>query len=109
MLPVGANGSARARPFLIQIYRNALAYAAHAQERAPGEDAMIKRLREGGLTAREAVVLAGVAHGASNSDLAVVLEVSERTVAKHLERTYRKLGVPNRSRAAAMAWTLTRR
>jgi len=32
-----------------------------------------------------------------------------RTVAKHLERTYRKLGVPDRSRAAAMAWTLARR
>jgi DNA-binding CsgD family transcriptional regulator len=97
----------RARPFLIQIYRNALAYGALAGAAGPGRP-MIERLLERGLTRREAAVLSGVAHGASNADVASALAVSERTVGKHLQHCYHKLGVANRSAAAALAWTLAR-
>ena len=95
----------RARPFLIQIYRNALAFGA-VTERAGPDPPMIGCLLERGLTGREAAVLSAVAHGSSNADVASALAVSERTVGKHLQHCYRKLGVPNRSAAAALAWTL---
>jgi DNA-binding NarL/FixJ family response regulator len=58
--------------------------------------------RDGGLTKREAEVLTLVARGLSNIQIALQLELSERTVAKHLEHTYAKLGVA--SRTAAVAW-----
>lgn len=90
----------RARPFLIQAYRNALAYAA-ATERGP-----VRALSEAGLTEREAQVVALVARGLSNRGIAAELGVSDRTVQKHLERAYRKLGVRTRSEAATRAWEL---
>ena len=95
----------RARPFLIQIYRNALAFGA-VTERAGRDPPMMGRLLERGLTRREAAVLSAVAHGGSNADVARALAVSERTVGKHLQHCYRTLGVPNRSAAATLAWTL---
>jgi DNA-binding CsgD family transcriptional regulator len=56
-----------------------------------------------GLTRREAEVLALVARGSSNGDVARELGISDRTVAKHLERAYRALGVETRTAAAARA------
>ena len=53
------------------------------------------------LTEREIQILALVADGRTNTAIAHALEVSPRTVAKHLEHTYRKLGV--NSRAAAVS------
>jgi DNA-binding CsgD family transcriptional regulator len=53
------------------------------------------------LTDRETEILRRVADGATNVAIAHALEVSPRTVAKHLEHVYRKLGVS--SRAAAVA------
>ena len=98
----------RARPYLIQIYRNALAYdglrAAPAGHRSL--DSLRPELTAQGLTARTATVMSHVAHGRSNADIAADLEISERTVAKHLERCYRILGVSNRSQASARAWEL---
>jgi DNA-binding response OmpR family regulator/DNA-binding CsgD family transcriptional regulator len=55
------------------------------------------------LTAREADVLAWVARGKSNRDIAAILGLSPRTVNKHLEQIFAKLGVENRAAAAAMA------
>lgn len=43
-----------------------------------------------------------VAAGGSNGDVALQLRVSEATVRKHLEHTYRKLDVANRAAAAAL-------
>ncbi len=54
-----------------------------------------------GLTARESEVLRLVAGGLSNVQIARELALSERTVAKHLERAYAKLGVSNRTAAVA--------
>jgi DNA-binding CsgD family transcriptional regulator len=42
-----------------------------------------------------------VAAGRTNVAIAHTLQVSPRTVAKHLERIYRKLGVGNRAAAVA--------
>lgn len=56
-----------------------------------------------GLTQREAEVLLWVSYGKASSDISEVLEISPRTVQKHLERIYEKLGVETRSAAAAIA------
>lgn len=57
-----------------------------------------------GLTAREAVVLRSVATGLSDKQAARLLGVSPRTVSKHLEHIYAKLGVAGRTEAAAQLW-----
>jgi DNA-binding NarL/FixJ family response regulator len=56
-----------------------------------------------GLTPREAEVLFWVARGKTNDEIATVLGIGLTTVKKHLESTYMKLGVENRTSAAAMA------
>ncbi|MEA1647964.1 response regulator transcription factor [Nitrospirillum sp. BR 11164] len=56
-----------------------------------------------GLTAREAEVLVWIAHGKSNRDISDILGISPRTVNKHLEQIFVKLGVENRASAAAVA------
>ncbi|HSZ29780.1 MAG TPA: helix-turn-helix transcriptional regulator [Pseudonocardiaceae bacterium] len=53
------------------------------------------------LTEREIQILRLVADGRTNASIARALEVSPRTVAKHLEHVYRKFGVS--SRAAAVS------
>jgi DNA-binding response OmpR family regulator/DNA-binding CsgD family transcriptional regulator len=55
------------------------------------------------LTAREAEVLLWITRGKSNRDVAEILSLSPRTVNKHLEQIYAKLGVENRTAAAALA------
>ena len=52
---------------------------------------------------REAEVLNWIAQGKSNRDIADILEMSPRTVNKHLERIFRKIGVENRTAAALVA------
>jgi DNA-binding NarL/FixJ family response regulator len=56
-----------------------------------------------GLTSREVDVLRLVAAGQSNREVAGALSVSERTVERHLENTYRKVGARNRADATAYA------
>jgi DNA-binding NarL/FixJ family response regulator len=56
-----------------------------------------------GLTAREAEVLLWLGRGKSNRDIAEILTMSPRTVNKHLEGIFTKLGVENRASAAALA------
>lgn len=53
-----------------------------------------------GLTARETDVLHWIARGKSNRDIGEILGLSARTVNKHLEQIYIKLGVENRATAA---------
>ena len=54
----------------------------------------------GGLTAREAEVLRWVAAGKSDAQIGAILRISARTVQKHLQNVYDKLGVENRTAAA---------
>jgi DNA-binding NarL/FixJ family response regulator len=55
------------------------------------------------LTHREAEVLLWVSYGKPNRVISDVLEIRPRTVTKHLERIFDKLGVETRSAAAAVA------
>ncbi|RLQ89051.1 DNA-binding response regulator [Notoacmeibacter ruber] len=55
------------------------------------------------LTMREAQVLLWIAHGKSNKEIGDILEMSHRTVNKHLEQIFAKLGVENRTAAATTA------
>ncbi len=59
--------------------------------------------RLGGLTAREAEVLRWVAAGKSDAQIAAILHISARTVQKHLQHSYEKLGVESRTAAAMRA------
>jgi DNA-binding NarL/FixJ family response regulator len=62
-----------------------------------------------GLTTREGEVLSWLSKGKTNRDIAQILGLSPRTVDKHLEQIYAKLGVENRTAAAAVATRTTRR
>ncbi|WP_425261911.1 response regulator [Rubrivivax sp. RP6-9] len=55
------------------------------------------------LTAREAEVLYWVVKGKTNRDIGDILGTSPRTVTKHLEHIFAKLGVETRTAAAAVA------
>ncbi len=54
-----------------------------------------------GLTAREAEILMWVSRGKTNKEVGLILETSPRTVNKHLEHVFEKLGVPTRTAAVA--------
>ena len=62
-----------------------------------------------GLTTREGEVLSWLSKGKTNRDIAQILGLSPRTVDKHLEQIYAKLGVENRTAAAAIATNTSRR
>jgi DNA-binding response OmpR family regulator/DNA-binding CsgD family transcriptional regulator len=55
------------------------------------------------VTSREAEVLLWVARGKTNREIAQILELSPRTINKHLEQLFRKIGVENRTTAATQA------
>lgn len=60
--------------------------------------------RRRALTGREVQILALIAEGATNKEVAADLEISPRTVQKHLEHIYDKLDLHRRT-AAAGWWT----
>jgi DNA-binding CsgD family transcriptional regulator len=66
-------------------------------------DSSWSSLAERGLTPRESEVLAWVAKGKTNADVATILQMSARTVQKHLEHIYQKLGVETRTTATVCA------
>lgn len=55
------------------------------------------------MTARESEVLLWVTRGKTNRDIAEIIGISPRTVNKHLEHIFEKLGVETRTAAAAVA------
>ncbi|GJE17364.1 response regulator transcription factor [Methylobacterium marchantiae] len=64
----------------------------------------IERLRSNlPITAREADVLFWLSRGKSSRDIGDILGLSPRTVTKHLESIYAKLGVENRTAASMIA------
>jgi DNA-binding response OmpR family regulator/DNA-binding CsgD family transcriptional regulator len=68
-----------------------------------GEGAGASRLDVASLTPRETEVLSWLAKGKTNRDIADILGMSHRTVNKHLEHIFEKLGVETRAAAAALA------
>jgi DNA-binding NarL/FixJ family response regulator len=77
--------------------------AGASARKKPASEATPAQLEPLGLTPREAEVLFWVARGKTNDEIATVLSIGLTTVKKHLESTYAKLGVENRTTAAAMA------
>ena len=61
------------------------------------------RLATASLTPRETEVLSWIAKGKTNRDVGEILNMSPRTVNKHLEHVFEKLGVETRAAAAALA------
>lgn len=56
-----------------------------------------------GLTSREAQVLVWISRGKQNREVSEILQISPRTVNKHLEQIFEKMGVENRASATAIA------
>jgi len=63
---------------------------------------LLEERRPLGLTAREREILALVAHGHTNAQVAAALWITPATVAKHLENAYSKLGVATRTAAVRL-------
>lgn len=68
-----------------------------------GDPNFLRRTTSLGLSEREAEVLALIASGKSNKQIAVACELSPGTVRKHTENIYRQLGVNNRVSATLVA------
>jgi len=77
------------RPHLVQLWRN-------ARVRMPASAGL--------LTPREREILAWVARGKTNREIAAVLYLAPGTVGKHLDNVYGKLGVGSRAAAVARAF-----
>jgi DNA-binding NarL/FixJ family response regulator len=73
------------------------------QEASLGSNGHGGRRNEYSLTQREHDILALLAEGRSNREIAQRLYLSEKTVKAHLAAIFRKLGVTNRTQAAMMA------
>jgi DNA-binding NarL/FixJ family response regulator len=72
-------------------------------QEAGGSGSSNGRRSEYSLTQREHDILALLAEGRSNREIAGRLYLSEKTVKAHLAAIFRKLGVTNRTQAAMMA------
>jgi DNA-binding CsgD family transcriptional regulator len=93
------------RPHLAHLYRLSVSVerTRHLPADAPFDRAAAP------LTPREREVLDWVAAGKTNRDIAAILGASARTVEKHLERIYEKLGVETRTAAVMRVRALPRR
>ncbi len=83
--------------------RNARLAKAWLSGSARPEPEVQQRIQDAALTPRETEVLSWLAKGKTNRDIADILGMSHRTVNKHLEHIYEKLGVETRAAAAALA------
>ena len=96
------------RPHLAFFYRQAcgVAPASHGGQRRPAQrDEAPRDAGSGtdGLTQREVQVLQWLAFGKTDAEIGTLLGVSPRTVSKHLEHIYVKLGVETRTAAVMRA------
>jgi DNA-binding NarL/FixJ family response regulator len=90
---MGADGErARSEAMLRRLQKTAVGLSAAAIETPLGR-----------LSARELEVLALVAEGRTNRDIAQRLVLSEHTVNRHVANILRKLGLPSRAAAASLA------
>jgi DNA-binding NarL/FixJ family response regulator len=106
-----AEGARFARAAAIRLFRDIGASADLARvERLEvalppiGRRAKVDRETAGGLTPREVEVLRLVARGQTNRAIAEALDISEKTVARHLSNIFTKLDVSTRAAATAYAF-----
>ena len=78
---------------------------AMTRERARIEKATASAL---GLTPREAEILFWISEAKANPEMAAILGISPRTVHKHVEHLFAKLGVASRFEAQRLGWELRR-
>ncbi|KGM39740.1 LuxR family transcriptional regulator [Aquabacterium sp. NJ1] len=83
--------------------REAIRVMQHGKATSAASASGPDRLSEAALTPRETEVLGWLAKGKTNRDIADILGMSHRTVNKHLEHIFEKLGVETRAAAAALA------
>ena len=86
---------------IAQACKNAESYA-QAQQAFVALERSSQPLKTYGLTSREGDVLYWVAQGKTNREVARILNIAPGTVKLHMERTYQKLGVENRTTAARL-------
>ena len=99
-LPAGQALSAR------HLGESGLAESMLLLSREPAGTAPTREQPDVALTPRETEVLSWLAKGKTNRDIADILGMSPRTVNKHLEHIFEKLGVETRTAAAAVAGRL---
>ncbi len=87
--------------FLSTLGSNELLFRLAELNHSDAEKTILQRAHS--LTSREAEVLLWISRGKSNRDAGQILDISPRTVNKHLEQVFVKLGVENRAAAAAVA------
>jgi DNA-binding CsgD family transcriptional regulator len=87
--------------FLSTLGSNELLFRLAETHNGDADKALLQRAHA--LTSREAEVLLWISRGKSNRDIGQILDISPRTVNKHLEQVFVKLGVENRAAAAAVA------
>lgn len=68
----------------------------------------VEQLAHLGLSRRETEILGWIVHGKSNPEIATILSLSVRTIHKHVEHLYLKLGVENRHAAISLAFDAMR-
>ena len=78
----------------------------HVEPIQASQASQAARMPEVPLTPRETEVLSWLAKGKTNRDIGEILGMSHRTVNKHLEHIFEKLGVETRSAATAIAGQL---
>jgi DNA-binding CsgD family transcriptional regulator len=108
-----ARGLAPPRPFVVDGSAGTLVARLLPAAEPGGQDVILLEERRAGdagaalaalgLSERQAEILSLVAGGRTNADVAALLHISPRTVQKHLEHIYDRLGVRSRSAAAARA------
>lgn len=100
-LPLTTQGTPRSVEFLALVDgREYLLRLRTPQNQNSAAAALRERFQ---LTLRESDVLLWIANGKTNREIGQILDMSPRTVNKHLEQVFRKLGVENRTSAAASA------
>lgn len=100
-LPLQFMGSSRSVEFLAVVDGREYLLRLKTPQNPNNATAALRQRFE--LTLRESDVLLWIANGKTNREIGQILDMSPRTVNKHLEQVFRKLGVENRTAAAASA------
>jgi len=105
MLSMFGAGKDAERDDLLDVIRRVVAdeQVVDAETGHGSEAALVRRLREHGLTKREHEILRRVAMGETNPEIAAALGLTRNTVKTYLQRALEKLGARNRVEALARA------